>query len=290
MRALLVALSACLALAGAAAAQTPAPPMAIKVVKPGLWMVTGGGGNVSVRATDAGLVIVDTKNNGQAFYDDLMGRIATVSPAKVAWVVDTHHHADHTGNNARFLAAGARVIGHKGLPPELDKFTPPPNNPTATAPAKPSQTYDARFTITEGGKTVRLHHFARAHTGGDTVVHFPDLKVVAMGDELNAIVPNIDYAGGGSLVGWLKSWDETFKLDWDVAIPGHGDSPMTRAEVQAFRDKLALLLERARAAVKAGATKDKLIASIDFTGLWTFNPAVWNEARTDGLWREAGGR
>src|SRR5690349_3745413 len=89
-------------IAPAAFAQAPAPPQAIKEVKPGLYMVTGGGGNTTVRVTSDGLVVVDSKNPGQAFYDDLMAQIRTVSPAPVKYLVDTHHHPDHTGNNGRF--------------------------------------------------------------------------------------------------------------------------------------------------------------------------------------------
>lgn len=280
-------------LAPAAFAQAPAPPpapQAIKEVKSGLFMVTGGGGNTTVRVTSGGLVVVDSKNPGQPYYDDLMGQIRTVSQQPVKYLIDTHHHADHSGNNGRFLAAGAKVVAQKNLPAELDKFTPPPTNPTLTAPAKPDVTYDTRYAITLGGKTVRLMHFAPAHTDADTIVYFPDLKVVAMGDELNALYPTLDYAGGASIAGWLTSIDETLKLDWDKAIPGHGSDPFTRDEVVAFRGKLQTLLDRAREQVKAGTPRDKLLASLKLDDLWPFPANAWNAVRTDGLYKEAGGR
>ena len=281
-----------LALAAPAAAQAPPtpPPQAIKQVKPELFMVTGGGGNTTVRLTPAGLIVVDGKNPGQAFYDDLMAQIRTVSPQPVKYFVVTHVHGDHSGNSGRFLAAGAQVVGQKGLPGLIDRFTPPPNNPAATAPAKPSVTFDTRHTIRLGGKTVQLHHFAPAHTGADAIAYFPDLKVVSMGDELNAINPNFDYANGASIQGWLKSIDETMKLDWDRAIPGHGNDPMTREQVMAVRGKLETLLSRAREQVKAGATKDRLVASMKLDDLWAFPAPFWNDMRTSGLYAEAGGR
>ena len=284
-------------LAPGALAQTPAqapPPVtaaqAIKAVKPGLYMVTGAGGNVSVRVTPAGLIVVDSKNPGQVYYDDLMAQIRTVSQAPVKYLIDTHHHADHTGNNGRFQAAGAEVVAQKNLPANLDKFVPPASNPTLTAPAKPSATYDTARTIQLGGKSVRLLHFARAHTDADTIVYFPDLKVVSMGDELNATAPNFDYSAGASIGGWVKSLDDTLKLDWDKAIPGHGAEPFTRAEVTAFRDKLQTLLDRARTQVRAGVAKDKLVASLKTDDLWPFPPNFWNQVRTDGLYAEAGGK
>ena len=285
----------CALIAAPTLAQVPAPalpppptaPQTIHLVKPDLYMVTGGGGNTTVRITAAGLVVVDGKNPGQAFYDDLMAHIRTVSPAPVKYLVNTHHHADHSGNNGLFLAAGAKVVGQKNEAGELDKFVAPAANPGLKAPAKPDVTYDTAYVIKLGGKTVRLSHYSPAHTSADTIVYFPDLKVVAMGDELNAANPNIDYAGGGNLAGFVNSLDQTMKLDWDKAIPGHGAEPWTKAQVKVFRDRLQTLLDRARASVKAGTPKAGFAASLELNAL--FPGMFWNEARTNGLWAEAGG-
>ena len=282
--------SAAHAQAPAPAAPAPRPPLVVKTVKPGLFMVVGAGGNTTVRVTGDGLILVDSKNPGQPIYDELMADVKGISPEPVKYLVDTHIHADHTGNNGRFEAAGVKVVGQKNIPVELAKFVPPANNPTLQAPAAPNVTYDKTYEIKLGGKTVKLSHFANGHTNGDTVVYFPDLKVVSMGDDLIAVTPNCDYGGGGSIGGWLTSLDQTLELDWDLAIPGHGDSPLTKAEMKAFRDKWATFLERAKTAVKSGATKDKLIAAIKTDDLWTFNPNAWTGARLDGLYAEAGGK
>jgi glyoxylase-like metal-dependent hydrolase (beta-lactamase superfamily II) len=281
-------------LASAAVAQTPPPappPLVVKPIKPGIFMVVGAGGNSTLRVTPDGVIVVDSKNSGQAIYDELMAAAATVGGAKpVKWLIDTHHHADHTGNNGRFLAAGVKVVGQKNLPLELAKFVPPPNNPTLTSPAAPDVTYDKTYEIKLGGKTVRLMHYSPAHTDGDTIVYFPDLKVVSAGDELNLINPNFDYAGGASITGWMNSLDQAMKLDWDQAVPGHGDRTMTKAEVGVFRGKLKLLLDRGREQVKAGTPKDKLIAAIKMDDLWTFPGTFWSGARLDGFYAEAGGK
>src|SRR5678815_2538549 len=82
---------ACALISPAALAQVPAPalpvaptaPVTIKPIKPDLYMVTGAGGNTTVRVTSAGLIVVDGKNPGQQIYDDLMAQIRTVSQAPV---------------------------------------------------------------------------------------------------------------------------------------------------------------------------------------------------------------
>src|SRR5687768_832123 len=72
---------------------------AIKPVpnKSGLYMVTGAGGVSTVRVTNDGIVVVDTKNLGEANYTALMDQIKTVSQAPVRYAVVTHVHQDHSG-------------------------------------------------------------------------------------------------------------------------------------------------------------------------------------------------
>jgi glyoxylase-like metal-dependent hydrolase (beta-lactamase superfamily II) len=285
-------LAAALVVTGPAAyAQAPAAPsLTTKPVKPGLYMITGAGGNVVVRALPEGVIVVDTKNAGQAIYDALLAQIRAVSAAPIRYVVDTHHHADHTGNNARFIAAGAPVVAHADIKAGLDRYLPTPANPAAFRPADPTQTYVSRLTLAVGPSKAELHHYSRGHTRADTLVYFPDLKAIAMGDELVGTNPTFDFPAGGDTAGWINSLDEALKLDWDVAIPGHGDNPMSRAEVQAFRGKLATFLARVKEQVKAGTPKDQLISKIRFDDLgWSYNADFWAlPGRLDGLYAEGG--
>src|SRR5262249_11125700 len=88
---------------------------AIKQIKPGLYMVTGAGGNSTVRVAEEGVILVDTKNLGDQFYNDLVAQIKTVStqPVKNAFV--THVHQDHAANIERFQKAGTQVIVYEAL-------------------------------------------------------------------------------------------------------------------------------------------------------------------------------
>ena len=64
-------------------------------------------------------------------------------------------------------------------------------------------------------------------------------------------------------------------LDFEIAIPGRGE-PKTRADIQAFRTKMATLITRCTDAVKAGATKDTLAMQVDTADLgWKFNVQVF---------------
>jgi glyoxylase-like metal-dependent hydrolase (beta-lactamase superfamily II) len=221
-------------------------------------MVTGAGGNSTFRVTSEGVILVDGKLPGDANYNALMALIKGVTDQPVKYLIVTHHHADHTGNDQKFLDAGVQIVAHENLNKNLITYE---QNPK---PASASVTYPgAEYTIKLGGITVELHHFGRAHTSGDTVVYFPDLKVACLSDTVTTgkTGPLIDYAGGGSATDWTNVLAGILKLDFDAAIPGNGDV-MTRADVQAYKTRFDIVIDRARALVREGVPQDQLLAKI----------------------------
>jgi glyoxylase-like metal-dependent hydrolase (beta-lactamase superfamily II) len=267
-------------------AQPPPAPQEIKQLKPGLFLVTGAGGNTSVRVTKAGLIVVDTKNLGDAFYNELMEKIRSVSQAPVKYVVVTHHHQDHSGNIQKFKDSGAIVIAHEGLAKALETYAPPQGKP-----GQPSKTYSKIDTVKLGGAKVQLYHFGRGHTGGDTIVYYPDLKVVQTGDVVVGIVPNIDYPFGGSALEWQTTLESIAKLNFDTLIPGHSApnaTTMTKGDFLAYKKKFDTVVARAKELVKQGTPKDQLIAKIKTDDLgWNINNQQWNQpARVDAFYEE----
>src|SRR5208337_4579107 len=116
----------------------------------------------------------------------------------------------------------------------------------------------------------QLMHFGNAHTSGDTVVYFPNLKVVAVGD-LFAPTPDPDFSAGGSLVGWGPVLAQILKLDFDVVVPSTGPT-VTRAVLEAFKAKIENLVSRAAELVRKGVPKDQLMAQLKTDDLgWQFN-------------------
>ena len=105
-----------------------------------------------------------------------------------------------------------------------------------------------------GGKEVRMKYYGRSHTNGDAVVYFPALKILASGDMGANNGPNVDFANGGSIKEWGKTLDEVLKLDFDTVIPGHG-SLATKADLVAFRGKVAAMVTRLTGLIKGGKNK-----------------------------------
>jgi cyclase len=272
--------------AGGRGAAPPAAPQKIMQIKKDLYIVTGGGGNSTVRVTKAGIILVDTKNLGDPFYNDLVAQIKTVSNQPVKEVIITHVHQDHSGNTGKFIEAGAHVTANEGEKAEVATYT-----SAAGKPAPPSATYATKTVIKLGGAKAEVFHFGKAHTGGDSIVYFPDLKVVSGGDVIVGIQPNFDYPNGGSLFEAQKVLAAVAKLKFDTLVPGHSApnaTTMTRAEFDAYKQKVDTLATRFAEAAKAGTPKGEILAKVKTDDLgWNVNTPQWQApARLDPLYEE----
>ena len=235
--------------------------MAIKQVKPGLYMVTGFGGNSTVRVTDQGVILVDTKNLGDGPYNDLVAQIKSVTHQPVRHVFVTHVHQDHSGNIGRFVKAGAEVITHEGLKRNLETGGLDGKGYTSTAgkPDPPSVTYsEDHREVKLGNVVVRAHHFANAHTRRQRRALPRPACHRRSGTSSRHQQPNADLPNGGSVLTYPKAMAEALKLDWDTAIPGHGNNPMTRADVQAFAKKWAAIARKSLELRKKGVAKEQI--------------------------------
>jgi glyoxylase-like metal-dependent hydrolase (beta-lactamase superfamily II) len=276
--------------AGGRGGAPAAAPQMIMQIKPNLYVVTGAGGNSTVRVTKAGIILVDTKNLGDQFYNDLVAQIKTVSPEPVKEVIITHVHQDHSGNTGKFIAAGARVTANEGEKKEVATYT-----SAAGKPAEPSNTYATKTEIKLGGAKADVYHFGPMHTGGDSVVYFPDLKVLCGGDEIVGVQPNFDYPNGGSLLGATKVLAQIAKLKFDTVVPGHSApnmTTMTRADFDAYKKKVDTLAQRFSDLIKAGTPKNEILAKVKTDDLgWNVNTAQWQApGRLDPLYAEFGGK
>jgi cyclase len=245
----------------------------IKMLKPNLYEITGGGANTLIRVTNQGLIVVDTKNPPPSQDDNyarIMEEIKSVSNQPVKFVINTHHHPDHVGNNQKFIDAGAQVVALDELKSWMEK-----DPRTTNIPGRPTQTFAKDYTLKLADAEVRMYSFGRGHTGDDTMVYFPDLKVVMVSDQITDATPIVDFANGGSAVEWTKILDGVLALDFDMAIPGRGE-PKSKADVQAYRMKFDTVVKRASDAIKAGATKEQLASQVKTDDLgWQFQPAFY---------------
>ena len=74
-----------------------------------IYMLVGAGGNITMQVGDDGILLVDTQF--APLSEKIVAAIRKLSPKPIHYIVNTHHHGDHTGGNANLRAAGTTVSG-----------------------------------------------------------------------------------------------------------------------------------------------------------------------------------
>jgi len=220
-------------------------------------VLTGLGGNVGVLRTDLGAVVVDTmtfRMQGARIRE----RAEELGGGPVQAIVNTHYHGDHTHGNPAF-PGGTRVVS-TGRTLDYLMFFDSAYWQGDAADTKPNETFESRHELAVGGKTIRLHHPGRGHTGGDLVVEFVEDRVLHLGDLFfHDRYPNIDLEAGGSVRHWDATLDRVLALDFDRVIPGHG--PVTDREgVRRFQAFLRELWAVGQQAAREGWSLDETLA------------------------------
>lgn len=204
--------------------------------------------NVGAVRCEDGLLVIDTRaHHTQA--RELAQHLKQLSNLPVRWVINTHHHWDHTFGNAEF-ADGAAIWGHVRCAQTLrdhgdrtrrDLMEMLPDHAAAfreVTITPPQFTLTDTATVSFGGRTIEMRYLGRGHTDNDIVVGIPDADVLFAGDLIEESAP--------------PSFADSFPMEWadtvaallevmgDRAVPGHG-APVDRAFISDQRDELAAI-------------------------------------------------
>ena len=234
--------------------------LTIEQVKDGLYTISGSGGNVGVRVTTEGVILIDDKFPRN--FEEIQELVAQVSDQPVKYVLNTHHHGDHSGGNIEYINI-SEIIAHQNARDNMVR---------GNQDAPPRLVFTDQTAIYLGGIEVRAFYMGRGHTNGDAVIYFPDLQTVHGGDLLHTIAPFIDYANGGSSKGWVSTMNNILSLDFDTAIPGHG-AVMSRSDVIAFRNQMEAVRQRMADLIRSGMPRTDASERIQTEELsWTMAP------------------
>ena len=218
---------------------------------------TFSGGNVAVFITDGGVTLVDDKlaGWGQAVLD----KVKSVTSKPITTIINTHTHGDHTGNNG-FFGANVEIVAQENTKTNMQKMDAFKGEGAKFLPGK---TYKDKMSLGSGKDRIDLYYFGRGHTGGDTFVVFPALRVLHTGDMFAwKDGPLCDRGNGGSCVDFPRTLQNAIAAvkNVDTVIPGH--SPMqTPKDLQEYQRFTADMLSHATDAMKAGKSVDDAFAS-----------------------------
>ena len=235
-------------------------------------------GDVAVRVTPEGLILVDDKY--PEFVPEVLARIREISPLPVKYLLNSHHHGDHVSGNGPIRQMGIDIIGHRNIRENFLRIK---------QAGEPNITFADQGAVHLGGVEVQLHWLGRGHTNGDTVIYFPDLKTVHTGDLVIDGMPVIDYPGGGSAIEFVKTIDNLLKIDFDTMIPGHGKL-MTKEDVRAYRARVDEMNRRMRELVRRGVTKDQLMTLAQARTQLRLSELGWDNSVSTTAWFGSIGR
>ncbi len=290
-------------------------PFTLKKLAEDTYVLYGRGGNIGFAVTDEGVVVIDDQFADLA--PGIAEQIRAVTAKPIRFLINTHHHGDHTGGNGFFIKM-ATIIAHDNVRKHMLEA---PQELVASAPAQiqtlegriatlekddpqskdlaglrtqldtakkslesarsmriadipaPNITFDHELRMYLGGREVQVFHIKRGHTDGDSIIYFPQSKIVHMGDLFfNKVIPFIDTAHGGSTAEWTETIDAVVaRVDPACQfIPGHGEVS-TVADLKAFKQYLVDLRSAVKKAIDQGMTREQAVKEVKLDQYAKFN-------------------
>lgn len=215
-------------------------------VAKGIYMLSGEngftGGNLGLLVGDEAVVLID--DSMPQFLDKMQDSIKAVTERPIDYVLNTHLHGDHTGNNAAVSDAGAHVIAHDNVRKRLIQNGIKQDNVMQPTPKNslPVITFQEAIHLYFNEQPMQVFHVPHAHTDGDSVIYFTDANVIHAGDVFfNGRFPYIDIDSGGSVNGLIDALKTIVAMSNDDTkiIPGHGEL----ADKKALKTALEMLID-----------------------------------------------
>jgi cyclase len=257
-------------------------PITTKKLNERLLLVSGLGGNLVALRGDEGLLLVDTGAPGTT--DQLAAELTKFARgAKVHTVINTHWHADQSGGNDVFGAAGAKIISHAKAAQRMavDQFVPAEDRyiKARTRQAVPKEVfYLGTRQLQFGKERIEYGYLQQPHTDGDIYVYLRDSNVLLAGDAVSPQQdPVLAWFEGGWLGGRIDSQAKLLALgNAQTRIIASTGDVISRAEVKTERDATVTAFERVSEAIRKGWTTEDMQKGKLLDGL----PRTWKDPDT----------
>jgi glyoxylase-like metal-dependent hydrolase (beta-lactamase superfamily II) len=252
-------------------------------IRPNVFVIFGGGANVTVHVGSEGAVLVDSGSAMTA--DKVRAAVQAITKQKIRLIINPSADGDHVGGNEVLAAGGASlnpnefnngdaqaaVLAHKNVLRRMSA----PTGQSALFPIGtwPTETYTARvksmYVNDEGIQVIRQ---LGAHSDGDSIVFFRRADVIATGDVVDLRhFPVIDVARGGSIDGEIDALNRLLELaipamplvykdGRTLIVPGHGRIS-DHAELVEYRDMVTVIRDVVKNMMGKGMSLEQIKAA-----------------------------
>ena len=241
----------------------------IKTLRDNVGYFTESGGTIGWYFGKNGATVIDTQFPEQA--EHLILEMKKETSASLKYLINTHHHGDHTAGNIAFKGLAENIVAHENS--KINQMASAKERGSEEGQLYPDHTYTDIWKGEVGEEKIEMLYWGAGHTNGDSITHFTESNVAHLGDLVfNRRYPYIDKNAGADIENWinvLHKINEHFDRD-TIMMCGHSDNGfdiiLTQADVLAFEDYLKNLLSVVGKAIKAGKTEEEIMAITEITG------------------------
>ncbi|MDO3640599.1 MBL fold metallo-hydrolase [Mucilaginibacter sp. L3T2-6] len=252
------------------AAMLADPAYQFKPLRNNVGMFAESGGTIAWLVNKDGIVVVDAEFPDPAKH--LIAELQKQSSQPFQWLINTHHHGDHTGGNISFKGIVKNVAAHANSLAN-QKAVAEKNN-KVDQQLYPDTTFTDKWKIKVGDEHISAHYFGTGHTNGDAMIHFENANIVHMGDLVfNRMYPFVDNSAGASVKHWPVVLEKAAKqFDKDTMfVFGHAADPQkvigNMDDVKAMQNFMEKLEAYVADGVKSGKSLDDLNKATSIPGV-----------------------
>lgn len=235
-----------------------------------IYMLEGRGGNIGVSVGDDGVIMIDSQF--APLSPKILAAIKKLSHKDIKFLVNTHHHGDHTGGNGNISKLGTQIVAHDNVRKRIKA------NANQSDESLPIITFSDKLSIHINGEQALIFHIENAHTDGDAMLYFTESNILHTGDTyFNERYPYIDLNSGGSIDGYINAIKSALILidDDTKIIPGHGKLS-NKKEYQFFLGMLENLKTLVLDEIASGKTEDEVANNTSLTKKYDDLNYSWN--------------
>lgn len=240
-----------------------------KLLRNDVGIFTEQGGTIAWLNGKTGFAVVDSQFSNTAPH--VIEELKKLGEKPFKYLLNTHHHGDHTAGNIAFKGLVEHVVAHQNSLVNQKLTAEKAKN--VEQQLFPDVTFGKGWKAPLGTEKISAFYYGSGHTNGDVVYHFENANIVHVGDLVfNRRYPFIDQANGAHIGNWITALDQIYKqFDKDtIVITGHSLDPEKvvgdKENIKAFKNYLECLLTYVKKEIQAGKSKEEILKATSIPG------------------------